>query len=55
MSTKPKKQVDVDKYWGIFSPLASGGKYLTGTQAATVLKNSQLDARSHLYLHKPES
>lgn len=32
----------MEKYWEIFSPLANGGTHLSGAQAASVLKNSQL-------------
>lgn len=42
MSNKRIEQAEVEKYWEIFSPLANGGTHLTGAQAATVLKNSQL-------------
>ena len=42
MSAKRIEQAEVEKFWEIFSPLANGGKYLTGAQAASVLKNSQL-------------
>lgn len=42
MSNKRIEQAEVEKYWEIFSPLTNGGKYLTGEQAAGVLKNSQL-------------
>lgn len=33
---------EIETYWNIFSARANGGKYLTGEQAAPVLKNSGL-------------
>lgn len=45
MSNKRIEPQEVEKYWEIFSSLTNdigGGTHLSGAQAATVLKNSQL-------------
>lgn len=47
MSAKKIDQVEIDKYWEIFASLLppntpSNAQYLTGDQAATILKNSGL-------------
>ena len=34
--------VEIETYWNIFSTRTNGGKYLTGEQAAPLLKNSGL-------------
>lgn len=42
MASKRIEQSEIEKYWEIFATLSNGGTYLTGAQAAPVLKNSQL-------------
>src|ERR1700691_4599726 len=42
MANRRIEQHEIEKYWEIFSSLSGGSKYLTGAQAAPVLKNSQL-------------
>ncbi|KAF2456066.1 endocytosis and cytoskeletal organization protein [Lineolata rhizophorae] len=42
MASKKIEEWEVQRYWEIFSSLVQGGTHLTGAQAATVLKNSQL-------------
>ena len=42
MAPKKIEQWEVERYWEIFSDRSEGSAHLTGAQAATVLKNSQL-------------
>lgn len=42
MSHKKITDAEITKYWEIFQPLSNGSEFLTGAQAATLLKNSQL-------------
>ncbi|MBE3050212.1 hypothetical protein IMZ48_48490 [Candidatus Bathyarchaeota archaeon] len=36
------EQAEIETYWSIFATRTGGGKFLTGDQAAPVLKNSGL-------------